>query len=226
MDSYISIIEECKKLGIRKIIPYLMNEPLLDQDIAEKIKITRKIYPECFIELCTNGILLKDKMAKQLAELQIDEFRVSVIGRNPDKHMGIKYENVKTNIEAFRDIKHPATNMKIVILANSDISYWRGEGYSVITWGLTSRAGNIIQRRKRENRKGGCIHNRHNQWLHVMWDGQIVLCCMDWKREAIIGDLKEGSIQHILSSEKISITRKLVESNNDNIICSRCEWAK
>lgn len=221
------IIKDCKKSKVKRIIPYLMNEPLMDRHIVERLKTIRDIYPDCFIELCTNASLLKNGLAKAIAPIKIDEFRISVIGDDTRKTMGIKFNDILKNVEHFREIKNPETNIKIVVLVNGSYAHWESRGYEVLSWGLTTRAGNVLQKLARK-RKGGCVHNRHTQWLHVMWDGEVVLCCMDWTRAVMLGNLRDQNIKKIIKSKQYKETVNKIEKpkKDDNFLCSYCEWSQ
>jgi hypothetical protein len=66
---------------------------------------------------------------------------------------------------------------------------------------------------------------RLHGYLHVLWNGDVVLCCMDYQHEVVIGNLKEQTIEEIYTSKVWKDTYSKCtgkkESPND-FICKRC----
>jgi len=60
------IINECKKHDVKRILLYLMNEPLMDKDIVKKINYAKKRNPKAIVHLVSNGNLLNEKLSKKL----------------------------------------------------------------------------------------------------------------------------------------------------------------
>ncbi|MDL2307142.1 SPASM domain-containing protein [Desulfovibrio sp. OttesenSCG-928-C06] len=62
-------------------------------------------------------------------------------------------------------------------------------------------------------------------WLHFLYTGELILCCMDYQRETVYGDIRESKLNDILSSENFrNLYAKVTgrqESPND-FICKRC----
>lgn len=121
---------------------------------------------------------------------------------------------------------------------------------NLIEWNVFSRAENvdlnpfynswgnkIIERfsinrlkklslRKILARKTGCNLQRDTHWLHILFNGDICLCCMDWKGEVLLGNVKHASIKEVWNSEKYKNIRKMISSRSDtlpNFLCKRCE---
>lgn len=59
----------------------------------------------------------------------------------------------------------------------------------------------------------------------VMWDGKVVLCCVDMEGEFIIGDLSKNTILEVWSGEKLNEIRELFKKRlKDKItICKKCD---
>lgn len=76
----------------------------------------------------------------------------------------------------------------------------------------------------RPNLKGFyCL--RVDQWAHFLYTGELLLCCMDYKRQTVFGDIKKMGLNEIYNSEKfISIVRQTAgkECSSDNFICKKC----
>ncbi len=67
---------------------------------------------------------------------------------------------------------------------------------------------------------------RIREWLHFMYDGDVILCCMDYKKETVMGNVNEfSSLEDLLISKRFVRIQKMalgeIESN-ENFICKRC----
>lgn len=68
-------------------------------------------------------------------------------------------------------------------------------------------------------------YRAHNNYLHVLWNGDVVLCCMDYHRETVFGNLKKQTIEEVFNSDKYKNIFKQVQGDiesPDDFICKRC----
>jgi len=71
----------------------------------------------------------------------------------------------------------------------------------------------------------GFYCRRFDGWLHVLYNGELVLCCMDYQRETAFGDLTDRPLRSIVSSPAY---RELiaqgcgVQGSPRRFICKRC----
>jgi len=68
-------------------------------------------------------------------------------------------------------------------------------------------------------------YRAHPDYLHVLYNGDVVLCCMDYHRETVFGNLKNQTIEEIFNSDKYKNIYKQVigeKESPDNFICKRC----
>jgi molybdenum cofactor biosynthesis enzyme MoaA len=81
---FYSIIDQCVDLGVRRISPYLMNEPLLDSRLPKLIKyITKHKKRRQYTKINSNGSLLNEEMSKGLLDSGLDKLHISVQGIDP-----------------------------------------------------------------------------------------------------------------------------------------------
>jgi radical SAM protein with 4Fe4S-binding SPASM domain len=107
-----------------------------------------------------------------------------------------------------------------------DINFWNTQGIAAKVYKKISRGGIIDTGMAVKDETWGCKYDREKEWLHILSTGQVVLCCMDWNREHILGDLNTNSISEVWGSEKFRSLRKNVQhSQNNGFICNRCEWS-
>ena len=64
-----------------------------------------------------------------------------------------------------------------------------------------------------------------DQWINFLYTGELVLCCMDYHRETVFGDIKDNSINEIFTSDKFLCLAKQVlgsAESPDGFICKKC----
>jgi radical SAM protein with 4Fe4S-binding SPASM domain len=64
--------------------------------------------------------------------------------------------------------------------------------------------------------------------LCITTRGKVLLCCLDWRHEWIMGDVTEESLEDIWKGERFAtIRRKLMRGDRSEVLCSRCNkgWA-
>jgi hypothetical protein len=92
------------------------------------------------------------------------------------------------------------------------------------------RAGNLSERslsfRAGPRRDlAGMNCPRVDKWLHFLYNGDMILCCMDYHRETVFGNIAESSIEGILNGNKYKDLQSLAMGEipaPDNFICRRC----
>lgn len=68
-----------------------------------------------------------------------------------------------------------------------------------------------------------CI--RTERWLHFLHSGELTLCCMDYNREAVFGDIRRESLEAILGGASLALLRAQVRGEAAaprDFICARC----
>ncbi len=66
---------------------------------------------------------------------------------------------------------------------------------------------------------------RADKWLHVLYNGDVVLCCNDYHRRTVIGNLREQGVSEVLVSPKFRQYRLMVmglKKSSDNFLCKLC----
>jgi hypothetical protein len=71
----------------------------------------------------------------------------------------------------------------------------------------------------------GFTCSRINNWLHFLYTGELAICCMDYHREEIFGDIRKQPIDDILQNQAYINLKKKVEGDiysAPTFICKRC----
>ena len=254
------ILEQISALKVKKICPYLENEPLADRRIYDRITKIRKMFPDALIEVSTNALALSNENAEKLLSVLCDgkhEIWISFHGMNKRTHegiMGLPFEKCFANVinllkegEKYNaNIKLRGAGMGRTSELKHDfqfekaqyVDFWNSAfkkfnikntpGLNFFTY--HDRAGSIkrnsirIDKIIRPNLENfSCV--RLNNWLHFLYTGELILCCMDYHRETVFGNILNHSLEEIINSRDYeglhgSVTGK-VDSPKD-FICKRC----
>ena len=246
---YAKIIDECSHHGIEKISLYLFNEPLLDRKIIERLKYAKAKNPGSRIRISTNAGLLTEKTSLEMAD-SVDFVYLSVQGGITDRDkyeevMGLNYDKTHKNMMGFIETaKTGRHNLKISNIAinnaipfdteeklEAERAFWMNKGINTLNFGgFSSWAGKLDTGRDNYSRniRGCSLKHRPLTHVHVVENGDVILCCRDWDRECILGNLNESTIFDIWNSaryrdivEKVYLGKKAP----DNFLCYRCEDA-
>ena len=248
---YKKIVDECSKHRGLTISPYLTNEPLLDEDIINRVRYAKERIPHVKVFLNTNASLLTQDMTHQLLKY-VDSFVFSVLGttkQDYEKMMsGLNFEKTMENIDYFiRYKKEKGLKSKVMIryiISNNFLlmrdsvkqlkkiyNFWNKKG---IDWRcdlFSTRAGNVVNfqcNTKQIKYLSGCwFANAPLKYIHIIFNGDVVLCNMDCRREIILGNINEKSIYEIWNSQLYNDIRDKIYSNKnkeskDNFLCNRC----
>lgn len=245
---YKKIIDECGKYKeVERIILYMNNEPLTDRYIIERINYAKEKIPGISVHLLTNGTLLDDKTADQLINSGLDWLGVSFHGikkETIEKTMGIPYDLTFSRINKFIEKARKKKNLKEYLMItllkhkyltesekDEAIKFWKNKGIERISYFKKpiSRAGNVKKLSKvyNQGKITGCNSIWADEMLHIGEDGKVVLCCMDWKREVVLGDLNNQTVKEIWQGERKK-TWEMIQGKREmpaSFLCRRCEEA-
>lgn len=66
---------------------------------------------------------------------------------------------------------------------------------------------------------------RVDRWLHFLYTGELILCCMDYHRETVFGNVAEQDLDAILKGEAFAELRAMATGqafSSPDFICKRC----
>lgn len=217
----------------------LQGEPLLNPHMSEIIKTFRKNFPKSQLLITTNGDMLKKNNTinkEKITELFQSGLNYLLIDIYDNNYIWWKTELEKSvslpifefykgfNVYTYRGFKNSA----IVLMEN--IIERKNENKRRI---LNNQAGNIDSEKIKALNlpdeffdvpiKYRCSNVFHE--LCIKYDGSVVSCCMNWKRELIMGKFPEESLKNIWNSFKFNCLRQLL-FNKERVIppCNRCNY--
>ena len=233
--------------SIKKLRLFKIGEPLLNRDICKMIRYAKESgIAEC-IEITTNGTLLNEEINLELVGSGLDILNISVNGINESQYKeacnyDMDFEQFRKNIENFYRNRG---NCKVFI-KYSDIGYSEEEKKTfyklfedicdeifveVISdnlWQDTNIGTSVANQRKglygQELKKKQVCPFLFTTMV-INHEGIVHLCCVDWKTEYVLGDLKSESVSSIWNGEKLRNIQILhLKKKKDDIkICQKCE---
>jgi MoaA/NifB/PqqE/SkfB family radical SAM enzyme len=221
------------------------NEPTLDRRFVDQVGWIKEAgLPAATL---TNGSGLTPQRVDALCALGGLRFlSINISTIDPEKYK--KDRGVDQVAQIVRNLEyagqHPvAEEMEMVVLGEGDAEHDRafeeirerfaGSRFEIHQRRLMNRAG-YLQIGKNANlvgrRLGGCenIGSRPLQHLHITPHGQCVLCCEDYDEKYVVGDLREESLEAVLTGERFAQLRRWaygVEDAPDDFICRHCIYA-
>lgn len=242
------VIEAGSYPSVACINLFLMNEPLTDPHLVERIHLAKEHNPRAQISLWTNGVTLDPTLTRRLLDSPLDSLGVSLHAHRAETYRRLTgrrdFSRVLGNLVNFveqRNIRRPDLTVVIRYVSADQMApgeevtltrFW-SEGNVVldIDEGYLSRAGNLqapgaIQ--QPHQHLAGCRALGGPKQAHVLFTGQVVLCCMDYQRTTTLGDRRQSSLSQIWSGQE---RRQILETlygtrpAEPTFICSRCELA-
>ena len=241
-DLYRSIVDQSVELGIRRYSAYLMNEPMLDRELPQRIDyISARIKKPQYIKVTSHGGLMTEKMAKGLLDSGLNKLKISVQSLQPDTYrriMGLSLEKILKNIDRFLELKnrggYKLPRFEIVavdsIQTHKEIPrmrrYWQERDIKLYVEPVENRADQQNVRDtavgKQELRAFSWCRRLMEQ-IYVLHDGRMVQCCADWEQRSIMGDLNQQRLADIWYGNRYSDFRhRFTAGNVKGMICACC----
>ncbi len=241
-DLFTKAADEITQHQVARISPYLMNEPLTDRNLGDKIRyLADRKQPGTVIKINSNGSMLNGEMGKQLIESGLDRINFSIHGIRKETYesqmKGLKLEDVLENIDNFLELKKrqgaDKPRVRVTMVRTKAIEeelpeimdYWGRRGVRVNIRPLENRAQKEIAGQGINPHKWRPFSfcNRLFEQAYILYNGDVVLCCVDWERTTILGNLKEKTLDEIWNSpEYMSIRSRYIKGDLNGLLCQHC----
>jgi len=171
-------------------------------------------------------------------------------------HTGLDYERVINNVSRLINDEAMKPTLQIMFVINKEnahevqqaLSYWKQQGVRTKVIRLTNRAGALdtYERFDLKNdhyavtsllrgwkkimsntrRSIGCELPFYQ--MDILFNGDVIICNLDWKRSIVVGNVKTSSLRTIWNSERINEIRRLILQKRYNQIssCKECSLVK
>jgi pyruvate-formate lyase-activating enzyme len=238
-DLFIKLIDECVQYrDCEDISLYVQNEPLLDPNLAGRVKIVKeRSAGRLNARIVTNGNILTPKRLDELLEAGIDEITVSLNAYTKSVYeqvMGLDFETTMKNVELLLKKAPPdlLVTMTFVVLSENEheieeaINYWSGRGVMCGAFGINTGSGRISAYHRTKSKsvpgwKKECYLPLVS--TAILANGDMMLCSTDWERKSICGNVNNNSIYELWHAMPLmEIRRKAILEQFDHKFCSEC----
>ncbi len=246
-DLFRKIVDEALSFPkLMQINPYLLNDPLVDRKIAEKVEYIvkkRGARRRPMVRLITNAGLLTPDMAYELLHSGLDELNISFHSIIPEVYEDLmrplKFDKVMENIQHFLHLRRT-----LKVAKKPDVNVW-----TVRTRPVEENLANEhrfwkalkvgFKARKLDNRASSTVENTHlsersfeyvqicpipfwRAW--IMWNGDMIMCCVDQERSNLLGNCATRSIRDIWNDAAYQeLRRKWRTRELKGLLCDTCK---
>lgn len=245
---YQKIIDEAARHPVLRLAPFLQNEPLRDPKIHERVEYAKRKMPRWTqIRLISNGSLLTEEMAYNLIHAGLDKLIISVQSIEKEVYektmIGLTYErtleNVMRLVELKRRLRAKNPNLEIWMVRTQYVEdkleehkrFWSQRGIKLKARKLNNQANPSLEARMREHGDlptdeweyaYSCAIPFWRAW--IVWNGDMILCCADWHRSTVFGNVWESSIAEIWKSPKYTEhRRRMLSGDVQGLLCQGCK---
>jgi MoaA/NifB/PqqE/SkfB family radical SAM enzyme len=238
-------VDESVNLGVKYISLTGYGEPLMDNELDEKLKYIKNNYARIKIGITTTGHQLRGDILDSVWKY-VDVIRISNYGITKESyervHRGaLKYEKIKENIEALLKrrnqtlaVKRPKIFMAFLDLPENqgDMEIWKSyyepRVDRIDIWQVLNWAGGYdvnIKFTEKDN-----IHPCRNVMkldaITICANGAVSICCNDFNRDLVIGNISEKSLGEILDGDKLKYLQNIHVGGtifSSSLICKDCD---
>lgn len=229
-DDILAILDQLASLGTVKTLSfYMMGEPFVHKSLMDFVRHAKLKKAAQRLIVTSNGSLLLPKVFSSVVASGLDYLRISIYGGTEEKHRERTQNNtplarIRENVAAFRQFRDQAGASTPFIYAKMIESQDEEENNAfrklfegvadevnvepVMNWN-DPREGNLAGIPQQEmlatpyfaKRKHACPFPFYTMVIHS--DLRVSVCCVDWSKQLIIGDLRKESISTVWSGEKL-----------------------
>jgi radical SAM protein with 4Fe4S-binding SPASM domain len=252
---YKKIIKEISEehLTFTSVYPYLQNEPLMDTDIFNKIKLIKKLSNgKISTVLVTNGSLLTDKKIEELIQSRVDEIIISLDAITEETfnkiRQGLNFKKILKNIDNLINSDFKGDLSVSFVIQKNNVSeiekfknYWKNKGVTIEATYLNNRSGDLnnfynLSIKKNDITFFTSFKNKLQKRIimgchmplinfNILSNGDVILCCNDYSKKEILGNINDSSIKEIWNSKRYQNIRELIYKNKYSEIptCKSCK---
>jgi hypothetical protein len=239
---YRSIVDQCLELGVRRYSVYLMNEPLLDRKLPQRIAyVSVRIKKPQYVKVTSHGGLLTERMAKGLLDSGLNKLKISVQSLNANTYrqiMRLDLHKTLGNIDRFLALKkqggYKLPRLEIVMVdsiqTHDEIphmrQYWQDRDIKLYVEPVENRADQHYIRNTAVGTQKLLAFSwcrRLTEQIYILYDGRMVQCCADWEQRSVMGDLTAERLADIWYGERYSgYRRRFAHGDVKGMICACC----
>lgn len=241
---------------LKKLQLYKDGEPLLNKRLPDMIARAKAANVSDIVELTTNGALLNEDRATALIDAGLDCIRISIEHVHDEGYQKITqnyddFEAIRKNVERLFTLKRDrrsdlSIHVKVVDIGLTDTDKKRFyEVFNPISdtinidaamdWGGSDTLGkDFTVAQNSQTAMNGVTPLRPDRTvcsapfksMAINFNGQVSVCCVDWKMETIVGDVRRRSLYNIWNGQEFTQFRLThLEGRRDTLsACANCGY--
>lgn len=232
------IIDDASSYDIQSVALTGFGEPLADKLLFERCKYIKEKMPEAKIYISSTCFLMTPDKYDDIIKY-IDMLKISIYGLSKEtyekSHRGVlKYEKTLPNILGFLEKtkglqKRPhIAGLFVATDINKHetedwIKFWEPKLDEVFAW-MPHNFGGSRSYRKIDLSKLVSCGRPLNGPLYIHIDGKVSMCCFDFNKKLLIGDMVKQSIYGVYHSEAFENVKKAhLDKNFKGTLCETCD---
>ncbi len=244
-DDFERVVSQVKSMGKLKTLNlFSFGEPLLNPHTPEFLKIARENDIAEKYVITTNASLLNEEKAKKLVDNGLSFIRISIYSANQEKHQErtksrVNLEEIKHNIsflKQYRDSRNSSLSIAVKMLDTSDreenkvflenFSQYADDCFIEPLHNWHDEQEKYSTLNDEQKTRKVCPYPFYTLVTHANLD--ISVCCPDWDKKLVIGNLKEENLQDIWRSKKLYKLQDALLSKDYSIykVCEKCSFYK
>ncbi len=227
--AFTHIVDQIAEIGgVKALNLYMMGEPFVNRGLPDFVRIAREKGVADRIAITSNASLINEQIARQVIEAGLDYLRVSVYGGTAQAHARktqskVPLDRVLRNVKAFRDMRDAlggATQVYVKMIDSGApeeneafLETFRDVADEVqiepaMNWndpdeGVLAQIdrSTMLETDHFSNRKTVCPLPFYSLVIHS--DLRVSVCCVDWSKEAVVGDLSKQTLAEVWRGEAL-----------------------
>jgi radical SAM protein with 4Fe4S-binding SPASM domain len=194
------IIDELAEIKFNgRISPQFYGEPLMDARLVGFMEYAKKKLPKAKVIIISNGDYLTSELLNKLIDIGVEEFLLTQHDSTMSANMKILFAYLTT---------HPKHKKKVKYMHFEDNTPLFNRG------GLVKPSVQLNSPR--------CAYPRNP--LVIDYSGDVVLCCNDYLKSMVFGNIKTQKLTEIWFSKRYSDMRKKLRNLEFSLpICKKCQ---
>ena len=235
-DLFKKSVDEAISCGVECIQICGFGDPAIDPNFIEEMKYVKGKYPHIRLGTTNTCHMIKGAVLDAVCEY-MDEIVISMYGMTKASYEKIhggalKFEEVRQNIDILltREKRpHAVIDFLLMPENENELEEWRAyyepKADRCDVWRLQNWAG-YLYNQDREKPFRECFRINSLNGMFIRTDGSVSICCMDYNRDLVMGNIRQQSLKDIIAGKSIKYLQDINHKGGgieSHPICGNCD---
>jgi radical SAM protein with 4Fe4S-binding SPASM domain len=250
---FVRVADQIKAFGTVKLLNfYMMGEPFANKNFPSYLRYVVSNQVAGKVIVTSNGTLITPEKYEEICTSGLDFLRVSIYGATEESHRRVTQSSIQLSriIENIRGLKEfrdrnsynkPHIYIKMIESTDAEensaflrkfsgvgdelglegVKNWNDPGEGVLS---NVSLDKLLTMEHYKNKKEVCPFPFYTLVIHS--DLKVSVCCVDWNKKAVVGDLRKNSLQEIWNGSELHEFRlKHIQRRKNEIDgCRNCTY--